>query len=237
MARVSADVNPGSMDVSVGGRGSVLATPKAKWATAHRVTEWENSSGVGWRAASREALNALGGPLICKFKKEDTVGAGCVRCYWSGRATTGFRLFNGILEFGSPQTPNFQTSHPLSYPPRSNKPVKDVVRRPSHTTFSGGDIFAMNTFLYRPQLTPSLIDEAWFPRYDIDEEAMLEAEEADLKYAMKRIRKAKAVPVVGIRKDGEGEEVETEGGGDSDSTNSEVDTSMASAASDDDTDL
>ena len=95
----------------------------------------------------------------------------------------------------------------------------------------------MNTFLYRPQLTPSLIDEAWFPRYDIDEEAMLEAEEADLKYAMKRIRKAKAVPVVGIRKDGEGEEVETEGGGDSDSTNSEVDTSMASAASDDDTDL
>ena len=80
MARVSADVNPGSMDVSVGGRGSVLATPKAKWATAHRVTEWENSSGVGWRAASREALNALGGPLICKFKKEYTVGAGCVRC-------------------------------------------------------------------------------------------------------------------------------------------------------------
>ena len=92
MARVSADVNPGSMDVSVGGRGSVLATPKAKWATAHRVTEWENSSGVGWRAASREALNALGGPLICKFKKEYTVGAGCVRCVLEehNQTTEGF---------------------------------------------------------------------------------------------------------------------------------------------------
>jgi hypothetical protein len=71
-------------------------------------------------------------------------------------------------------------------------------------------------FLYRPPLVPSLIDEAWFPRYDIDEEALLEAEEIDLRLSFKRIRKAKAVQVIGEKKtvgaeDGEdGEETERE---------------------------
>jgi hypothetical protein len=67
------------------------------------------------------------------------------------------------------------------------------------------------SFLFRPALTPSLIDESWFPRYDIDEEAMLEAEEADLRKAMKTIRKAKAVQHVGEKQaDGDNEGDETE---------------------------
>ena len=31
--------------------------------------------------------------------------------------------------------------------------------------------------------TPPLVDGLWFPRYDVDEEALLEAEEADLIFA------------------------------------------------------
>ena len=66
--------------------------------------------------------------------------------------------------------------------------------------------------LHRPQLTPSLVDEAWFPRYDIDEEAMLEAEEADQRKAIKTIRTAKAVPYVG-QKQGDADDQVTESSG------------------------
>jgi len=78
-------------------------------------------------------------------------------------------------------------------------------------------------FLYRPSLTPSIVDEAWFPRYDIDEEAMLEAEEADLRNAMKLIRKANAVPHVGKKAGGQEEGIEVTDG-DTDGTASGSDT-------------
>ena len=92
-------------------------------------------------------------------------------------------------------------------------------------------------FLYRPSLTPSLIDEAWFPRYDIDEEAMLEAEEADLRLTFKRIRQAKAVPVVGEKNSTRGgaeEEEEEDADTDGSATGSDDDLTLASQGSDDD---
>lgn len=80
------------------------------------------------------------------------------------------------------------------------------------------------TFLYRPSLTPSIVDEAWFPRYDIDEEAMLEAEEVDLRNAMKLIRKANAVPHVGKKAGGNNDEGIAVTDGDTDGTASGSDT-------------
>ena len=48
-------------------------------------------------------------------------------------------------------------------------------------------------------LTPRLADDLWFPRYDVDEEALLEAEEADLLFAMRLVRKAGAETYIGFR--------------------------------------
>lgn len=57
-------------------------------------------------------------------------------------------------------------------------------------------------------LTPRLADDLWFPRYDIDEEALLEAEEADLLFAMRLVRKAGAEPYIGFRGKRPGQEEE-----------------------------
>jgi hypothetical protein len=52
---------------------------------------------------------------------------------------------------------------------------------------------------WRAHLAPPLVDGLWAPRYDVDEEALLEAEEADLLYALRLVRKAGAVAYIGSR--------------------------------------
>ena len=52
---------------------------------------------------------------------------------------------------------------------------------------------------WRQCLTPPLVDGLWFPRYDVDEEALLEAEEADLIFALRLVRKAGAAAYIGAR--------------------------------------
>ena len=66
---------------------------------------------------------------------------------------------------------------------------------------------------WRAHLAPPLVDGLWFPRYDVDEEALLEAEEADLLFALRLVRKASAVAYIGSRgKRRRGQEEEREGG-------------------------
>ena len=60
------------------------------------------------------------------------------------------------------------------------------------------------------RLTPALTNEAWFPRFDVDNEALLRAEEADLKEMLKRIRKTVVVVPIGCKKSGSHEQEQEE---------------------------